>query len=223
MPIQAMEPHIAGNRILPGTKQMSKLAMRGRSSAAINKNAVVFLASVSGAYPTVTAADPTNAAQSRGRLFIARTAHNAASADVDCIPMGIIQDVNTNGATIGDPVYLGASGAISLTPVGLGRKIGEVLKVGTTDGEVYFDGAPGASQSRIIAGTFDIASGTNTGTITAATLGGSFGGAEVVATLNEVDGVVAVAAATWSTNDLVVTLTANTTGIRTVAYMIAVQ
>lgn len=77
-----------------------------------------------------------------------------------------------------------------------------------------------ADADAIVSGTGVILSGNPSLTITAATLGGSYGGKPVVVTLNETDGTLYVLSAVWSTNDLVVTLSGNATDDRTFSYMI---
>lgn len=215
----ALEPHISGRSILPGAKYMSKLSMRGIAGEAIEAGNICYVSAVGAAYPTVMLASTATPAEARGQLFVARGPAPAAGSLLELLPITVIDEVNTNGATIGDPVYLGADGVISLTASGIRRKIGTVAKVGTTDGEVLFNGAPVAG-GQVIAGLAAVSAAASV-TINAAALGGSFGGKAVVATTNTSSGGVYVLRATWSTDDLTITLSGSFTG--NVAYFIFLE
>jgi len=74
-----------------------------------------------------------------------------------------------------------------------------------------------ATHVPVALGSIEIANGVATGT---AAVGVAFNAFPVIATLNEVDGVVSVVAAVVAAGTLTVTLSANTTGIRTCGYVI---
>lgn len=72
----------------------------------------------------------------------------------------------------------------------------------------------------LVSGKAEIESGNDAITVSAATLGGSYGGSPVVAQLMESDGSLYVLSAAWSTDDLVITISGNATGDRTVGFFI---
>lgn len=73
----------------------------------------------------------------------------------------------------------------------------------------------------LISGTTQIALGQAAKTVTAATLGGNYGGKPVLVTLNTVDATLtSVLTAVWSGNDLVITGNAAATAAVTVSFLI---
>lgn len=225
MPV-GLEPHILfGRRIAPGTKGMSKLSMKALSTGAISKHAICYIvASTEGAYVTTAAASAATALQARGKLFISKFAVSGAGQEVELLPFGVIENVDTSGGSAGDPVYLGASGGFSLTKTGFARRVGYITRAHATLGEIFFEGSQPSGASNILAGTATLASGSSSVTITAATLGGAFGGKPVVAMLNAADGVaLRIRTAAWSGDDLVLTAEGLAGANRTVSYMIAVD
>ena len=198
---------VAGHRLLPMDENAGKIAFKCVADETITKNAIVFISGSNGTSFKVQNADADVQAEASGILLVA--IHDAASGKVvRCKPIGTMRRVNTNGATIGDPVYLSATaGSFSLTPVGLTRKVGEVTAVSATVGKIAFDGLSISSGHRFQSGTGAVADGETTATITAATLGGTYGGKNVFVTVRETaTNSVSLRSATWSTNDLVVTV-----------------
>lgn len=207
-----------GRKIKHGTKTASKDAVRGFPSAAFNKYDILYADAPSGAFLSVKRAGSDVAASTGGKLYLAASPGTVGSG----IPMfldGVIEGVNTSAGAQGDPVYLSTLGTWSLTPSGSIRKIGTVLKVGTTDGEINFSGNFAGPASTPKMGTAAVA-GTTSVTVTAATLGGTYGGRPVIATTNA-GTTISVLTAVWSTNDLVITFSAAFTG--TVSFLIGVN
>lgn len=164
-----------------------------------------------GNYPKVAKADADLSADGMGPLYIAAT-KGVSGSRMAILSRGAIF-FNTTGATLGDPVFLsGTAGGITLTATGGNRRIGSVGKVGTVaaGGFVLFDGSA-PSQQIIKTGTAAVA-GAASVTVLAATIGGNFGGRRAFAICSTVSGVIHVTAYTWSTNDLVITLSASYTG-----------
>lgn len=98
-----------------------------------------------GNYAKIAAAVPT-AASGHGKLGICLY-KTIDGARTDIVPWAIIRDVNTSGATtVGDPIYLAASGAWSTTKST--RIVGKVLKKDATEGVILLD--PSTEQSSLI-------------------------------------------------------------------------
>jgi len=142
------------------------------SGAEIAKYALVEItpSGTDGNYGKIAVAAPT-AASGHGKLGICLY-KTIDGARTDIAPWAIIRDVNTSGATtVGDPIYLAASGAWSTTKSN--RIVGKVLKKDATEGVILLD--PSAEQSSlIISGTCAANAG--------ASLGALFVGARVVVT-----------------------------------------
>ena len=123
-----------------------------------------------GNYAKIAAAVPT-AASGHGKLGICLY-KTIDGARTDIVPWAIIRDVNTSGATtVGDPIYLAASGAWSTTKST--RIVGKVLKKDATEGVILLD--PSTEQSSLIV-SGSVAGGT------AVELGAHMGGGIAVAT-----------------------------------------
>ena len=121
------------------------------SGAEIAKYALVEIAAsgIDGNYGKIAAAVATTAT-GHGKLGICLY-KTIDGARTDIVPWAIIRDVNTNGATtVGDPIYLAASGGWSTTKST--RIVGKVLKKHATEGVVLLD--PSTDQaSLIVSGT----------------------------------------------------------------------
>ena len=123
-----------------------------------------------GNYGKIAAAAPT-AASGHGKLGICLY-KTIDGARTDIAPWAIIRDVNTSGATtVGDPIYLAASGAWSTTKST--RIVGKVLSKHATEGVILLD--PSTEQSSLIV-SGSVAGGT------AVELGAHMGGGIAVAT-----------------------------------------
>lgn len=100
-----------------------------------------------GNYGKIAVAAPA-AASGHGKLGICLY-KTIDGARTDIAPWAIIRDVNTNSATtVGDPIYLAASGAWSVTPTASRRVVGKVLKKHATEGVILLD--PSTEQSSLI-------------------------------------------------------------------------
>lgn len=200
-----------GHRVLPSDSLALKSSFKCYDSTkAITKGQIVYITGRQGKLWTVAKASASTAAHTSGMLLVAEHNAGAGTGYLRCKPMGAIEVQNTNGLTVGDPVYLSATaGGWSTSGAGFRRRVGTVAVVSATVGVISFNGLSD-SADRTIWGTGTVLSGQTSLTITSATLGGSYGGKPVVATLNEVaTNSVYVRSAAWSTNDLVVTLSAD--------------
>ena len=212
-----MPGHIAGRMILPGTKTPGKNFLRFRATGTVATGNVVSCTGVNGAFLKAARASAAVAADVRGPLYMA-AGPAASGSDFQAISQGVIENVDTSAGALGDPVFLSTAGGFSLTAVGFTRRIGTIIVVGTTDGQILFDGGLSAG-STIKSGIAAVAGAVNV-TVTAATLAGSFGGKPVTATTNT-GTTIHVLTAVWSTDDLVITFSASYTG--DVTYSIAVD
>lgn len=218
-----MPRDIKGRRLRTGISSPSGMRLDCVAIETITKNQIVYVDStnaVSGISNRALGVEvkrrvgvATNATKvkSHGELLIAL--HDAAAGKrVVCCPIGVLKNLDTSASTKGNAVYLGTAGAPTLTAAGFRRRIGTVSIVGAAGtGSVTFnpsfvDSAP----LMPIIGTA-AASGT-TVTVSAATLGGSFGGSPAFATCASTSGTIYVVSCTWSTNDLVITFSASFTG-----------
>jgi hypothetical protein len=89
----------------------------------------------------VALGDDDAAVSKAGVLFIADgTIPDAGYGEV--VVWKVLTGVNTNGSTLGNPVYLSATaGGWTLSDPGSGRRVGSVVAVDATDGAVLL--APG--------------------------------------------------------------------------------
>src|SRR5688572_29010837 len=198
-----MPGDIRGRSIKAGSRNAAKFDLRAQADGTITQYDIVKQSGVQGEFMKVNRADGTVLLDSRQRLYLAK---GGASSGQELLvtELGVIQDLDTSGATVGDRVYLVAAGAPSLTPTGFRRRIGIVTVVGASGtGQVAFDGRM-PTGSNITGATATVLSGQTSITVTAATLGGSFGGSPVVATMNEQDADEFVIHARWSTHDLII-------------------
>jgi len=111
-------------------------------SQAINKGQAVYVSSASGTNIIVSKASNTSEATSSKTIGLLETT-GATNAIVNVITDGLLAGLNTNSATIGDPVWLGVNGDLIY---GLINKpyapahlvyIGVVTRVSATVGEIF--------------------------------------------------------------------------------------
>ena len=120
-----------------------------KSGSEIAKYALVAISptGLDGNYGEIAAAAPA-AASGHGKLGIClyKTIDDGRT---DIVPWAIIRDVNTSSATtVGDPIYLAASGGWSVTATASRRVVGKVLKKDATEGVILLD--PSTEQSSLI-------------------------------------------------------------------------
>lgn len=195
---------IKGRRLRAANARADGTAIRCYANEAIAKWQIVCVVGASGKYPKVEKASSLVAADASGVLMVAM--HAAASGRyLQCRPIGTIERQATNGLAVGDPIYLGATGGgWSSSISGFNRQIGTVLVVSATLGVIFFSGTAVASP-RFVTGSGTIDAAATTLTITAATLGGVYGGSRVwVSPRETATNSVFLRSATWSGNDLVV-------------------
>lgn len=114
-------------------------AIKGYNASALAAHDVVAINGFTGAYSEMVKADFTNAAHMNSKLLIADMAMGAGKYLGGYVEWKIITDVNTNGSTVGNPVYGSTStpGAWTLTkPSSNARVIGTVLEVSATVGVI---------------------------------------------------------------------------------------
>lgn len=223
-------------KTLPGRGSPPAMRLDAVASEAITRNQIVYLDTtpLSGADLSTTTKGysirrkvgvATNATKkkSHGELYVALTAA-AAGDTVEVCPIAILNNLDTSGSALGNPVYLSTAGLPTLTATGFQRRIGTVIFVGTAgNGLVDFDPRCVVPNHLVtITGTATVLSGAQTVTITAATLGGTFGNSPAWAALAETDGAIAITSVTWSADDLVVKTTANVTANRVVRWFVMV-
>ncbi len=161
--------------------------------------------------------------KAHGTLYVALMSATTADPKLKIAPIGLFNNLDTSGAAAGDAVYLSTAGAPTLTATGFVRRIGEVIGVGVS-GTGTWNFAPAdmviGARTPLI-GTATITNGTGAVTVTNPFgIGASITGAPAFAQFQADDGTVAINAVAWSTNDLVISATANTTADRVVAYQI---
>lgn len=212
-----MGSDMKGRRIKPGTINAPKWDEVGYSASAIAVGDLLKVVDVVGNYLQMAKADGDDASDVHGQLYVAMSKAAAAGQHFKIARQAVVT-FTTTGQAVGDPVYMSATaGGYSFTPVGSHRKVGHVIKVGdSTTGKILV--SPGSPGSQSIKMGIAAVAGAATVTITAATLGGNFGGRPVVATPMTTDGTKYVVSATWSTHDLVITFSTSFTG--NVAYAI---
>jgi len=113
-----------------------------KANEAISKGNVLYVAGVDGGFHRLGKADKDTAAKARTTLYFAL--HDVPSGQHGRAALfGVIEGVDTSGSTIGNPVFLSASGGVTLTKPMSGdvRVVGSVAKVSATAGEVDFNGA----------------------------------------------------------------------------------
>ena len=204
-----MPTETKGHRVLPSDSLNFKASYKCYANEAITKGQILCIVGRQGKLWKVEKASALTAADASGLLLVAE--HTAASGRyLRAKPSGAIEDQATNGLAVGDVVYLSATGGGWATAgAGFRRRVGTVAVVSATVGVISFNGNAD-SGDRILSGTGTILSGQTSLTIAAATLGGVYGGNKVVVTANEEPtNAVYIRSARWSTNDLIVTCSAD--------------
>jgi hypothetical protein len=187
----------------------------------VSENNILYVQDVVGDVLKLDKADSGTLATVRGPLFIAShaiLATNGNDPSLIAYDKILVTGVDTSAASVGDPVYIdGVAGGYSFTkPTGdsFHRVIGYVVKDSATEGSWFFDGSMGAN---VISGIIEVANGQASGTVALST---ALNGCPVVATMNEADGVIYVISAVIAAGTLTVTLSAGTSGIRSVGYAV---
>lgn len=85
--------------------------------------------------PEVTLADNSTPLFADG--FVSAQISDGATGQI--VTLGQLEGLNTSGASVGDPVYLGTGGGITLSKPANDQVVGIVLKVDAVDGWVWFD------------------------------------------------------------------------------------
>jgi hypothetical protein len=219
-----MGDDLKGRKVKPASKNADREDWRVIATEAITTDDILYIAGVEGQFFKVAVADKDTAASARGLLLVAKGNQPEVGGELRAAPIACLDVIDTSGSAVGNPVYLSDAGAHTLTrpTTGVVRRVGSVAKVGAAGtGEVIFDGR---ATNQIISGTAEVANAQSTVTVTAATLGGNFGGMPVVASMMENDGTaVTLESAAWSGHDLVITLTGATAAARTIGFLISID
>lgn len=191
---------------------------------------IVYVSGRDGNRLKVALASQAAATTSFGQLLSVRTPSspglggNKPLYAAEALKCGLVNFLTT-GASVGDPVYLSTAGTATLTKptTGVVRRIGTVVVVGTlaAGGAYLFDGTPPtvgtrANQSPVVSIVKALSNAAGI-TITAAELGGNYGGAGLMACCNTASNARYVQSAAWSGHDAVIVLSgASYTGDLTV-------
>lgn len=218
-------PATRSGKMIPGKGSPPAMWLDGIAAEAITKNQIVYLDSHPVTGTAISSNDKganvrrkfgvaTNATRKKsvGSLYLALT--SAASGDtVTVCPIGILNNLDTSGATAGDRVFLSTAGAPTLTSptTGYVRVIGEVTGVGVS-GTGLWNFTGGFQPDRYVLHTGSAAVSAAASVTVTNPQGLSRTGAPAWAIATTVSGVIHVTACTWSTNDLVITLSASYTG-----------
>lgn len=220
-----------GRSINPGLmnahKEARKLFFSGDHSTAA-KGKILVITGADGQTLTAELADNDTQAGAAGPLYM-MLSEKVASGDTPgfksgfCkgVLHGVIEDVDTSLAALGDPVYLGDSGDWTLTKptaAGVVRVIGHVIEVHATTGKIAFTGVPADSgnpvrrKSRVIAVKKAITASASVAFSTV-DLGGNYDGAPFAVGAQGLSGGAYVLSSAWNgSGQLTVTCSDSTTG-----------
>lgn len=195
-----MASNLKGRLLKPDNKHLSKLGFtQFVPGASVAKDEILTPVSVAGGWLRMAKADANRDLDVGRAVFLAMSNAEIDPYDSDAPTgiaalRGVIEGVDTSTATLLDPVYLSETpGAWTLTPPLQPenvRRIGTVMKVGVTDGEIMFDGT-------LDTGTMLVGSATilNGNTFVAVPVGARFNGMLAVVSFAEDPG---SATAIWS-------------------------
>lgn len=213
-------------RLKLATKNSDKFEIGYYASGAITKNNILQPAQPTGEWHTLAVATNASVVGSNGPLYLAL--HDLPSGSHGrATSFGVVTNVNTSGATIGDPVYLSTEGGWTLTkPTAASiRRIGRVIKVSATVGEWVFDGTQNMRAAQHISMGIAVrkeAAAAATITFNTTELGGNYDGAPAIACLAENDATAtSIKHITWSgTGVATVTFNAAATGTPLVYFVV---
>ena len=132
--------------IYPATDTPWSVRREFVATAAIVKNDIVLLDSVSGVIPKAGPASSADLASGGGGDLYVSLYAVALGGKGEMVPWRIISSVDTSAAAAKDPVYLGTGGDWSLSPGAEPRVIGTVLSVDATAGKIALE--PGKVYNR---------------------------------------------------------------------------
>ena len=118
--------------------QESVQRVHNGSATPITNGSVVRIIGENGGHLSVAVADNDTVLNATGVIGVA-TNDIAVGADGYVTIFGLIHELNTNGWSVGDPLYLGSAGHLTNTRPANGRivQLGYVVKQGTTTGIIY--------------------------------------------------------------------------------------
>jgi len=125
-------------QIYPGVTKHRSNAVKVYCDGAVAANDIISVTGVQGDFLKVSKADGDGAATlNEGLLYVA----DYAAADGDytpvALPWKLVESVDTSGSTIGAPVFLSDTpGSFSLTPGTMATKVGTVLSVHASTGQI---------------------------------------------------------------------------------------
>jgi hypothetical protein len=138
---------IEQNEVASVTSVPHAQAIWAIATAAIVQNDLCYLDSATGGIPHASPATSATAAGSSQALYVA-TGKAAIGGKLKLVPYRLILGVDTSAGAVGDPLYLGAAGAWSLTPGAFPRAVGTVLISDATAGKIWL--APGAPNAQAV-------------------------------------------------------------------------
>lgn len=137
-----MPSHLKGRKVKPADKFNEAWDMKYVPNQAITAYQVLDVVGSTNGHLKLDLAVATDAAILSATLFVARTdaAPDGDKAVAAASKLMTAINVNTNGQSLEDPVYLtDVAGGYGFSAGTNSRVIGRVIKVGTTDGEILFD------------------------------------------------------------------------------------
>lgn len=181
-----------GNRVKPGIHWSTgdKRKASGAAATTYSKFDIVVSSAYVDDHPRVAKADASLVGTSRGPLLM--LTHDVTVAQTKpkllLTPWAVVSNVDTSGATLGDPVFLSdTAGGWSLSAGTVRRVVGRVIRVDASTGAWEFNGAVDADLgsndvAKIISGSITVAAGASSGT---AAVGTAYNGKPVTAVVSQ--------------------------------------
>lgn len=119
-----------------------RMIVHNASGVTLSKGTPVYISGATGDIPNIDSARADNAAMMPARGMV--QADIANGGDGHIVVAGGIQKLNTTSYSVGDELYIGATGGVTTTkPTGtnLIQKIGEVTRINVNNGEIEIGGA----------------------------------------------------------------------------------
>lgn len=119
-----------------------RMIVRNASGVTLPKGTPVYISGATGNMPNIDSARADNAAMMPARGMVQADIANGSNGHI--VVAGGIQKLNTTSFSVGDELYIGATGGVTITkPTGtnLIQKIGEVTRINASNGEIEIGGA----------------------------------------------------------------------------------
>jgi hypothetical protein len=150
-------------QIYPGITKLRSNAVKVYCDGAVAANDIISVTGVQGDFLKVAKADGDGAATlNEGLLYVADYAAASGNYTPVAIPWKFVESVDTSGSAIGAPVFLSDTpGSFSLTPGTMATKVGTVLSVHASTGQILLapqafaaaDGIAYADSTSVIQGS----------------------------------------------------------------------